>query len=50
MLAIPKKEAENTFAADTEIESLDNNEPEISQSNVLLDDIELSGEELEEDQ
>lgn len=47
LLAISENEAASSFAADTEIEIV--NDMEISQSIVLLDDVELSGEELEKE-
>lgn len=46
LFAISKKEAASSFASDTEIEIVDEDGTEISRS-IVLDDLELSGEELE---
>lgn len=48
LLAISEKETTSNFAADVEVEIVDEDDTEISQS-MLLDDVELSDEELEEE-
>ena len=48
LLAISEKETTSSFAADLEVEIVDEDDTEISQS-MLLDDVELSDEKLEEE-